>query len=173
MICPDCFHDNIEGVDVCEECGQSLTDFDPATEFEQSICRHGVRVLVPKEPQSVSSTTTVREAVKKMVDLRIGCLLIQDGDKPVGVFTERDVLNRVATASDNLDRPVSEFMTTSLETITKDDSIAYALHTMDVGGYRHMPVVDKSGKAVGIVSMRDILRFLCVRFAQLRDRSGR
>lgn len=172
MICPDCFHDNIEGVDVCEECGQSLTVFDVGTEFEQSICRHSIRVLVPKSPESVPASTKVRDAIQKMVQLRIGCVLVEDGGKLVGVFTERDVLNRVATQTEALDRPVSEVMTSALETITKEDSIAYALHTMDVGGYRHMPIVDASGRGVGIVSMRDILRFLCVRFAALRARAS-
>jgi CBS domain-containing protein len=90
----------------------------------------------------------------------------------VGVFTERDVLNKVTVDLTNLDRPVSDFMTTSPETITQRDSIAYAMHAMDIGGYRHMPVVDDHAKPVGVISVRDILRFLCIRFANLRKSSA-
>ena len=69
-----------------------------------------------------------------------------------------------------LDRPVADFMTPSPETITKQDSIAYALHAMDLGGYRHIPVVAEDSKLpIGIISIRDILRFLCIRFAKLRS----
>ena len=59
-------------------------------------------------------------------------------------------------------------MTSAPVTVSQDDSIAYALHAMDLGGYRHLPVVDEDGRPTGIISVRDILRFLCVRYAELR-----
>ena len=62
-------------------------------------------------------------------------------------------------------------MTDTPVTISQDDSIAYALHAMDLGGYRHLPVVDENNRPTGIISVRDILRFLCVRFAELRTAS--
>ncbi len=171
MICPDCGYDNIEGVDWCEQCGQPLVEFDPATcELEESISRHSIKVLAPKPAVSVSSKTTVRDAVRTMADKNIGCLLVQENDKLVGVFTERDVLNRVSPDLSALDQPVAGYMTRSPETIRRQDSIAYALHAMDIGGYRHMAIVDGSGKPTGILSVRDILRFLCVRFAEIRSR---
>jgi len=59
MICPDCGYDNIEGVDGCEQCGQPLVDFDPATcELEESISRHSIAVLTPKSGVSVPSCST-------------------------------------------------------------------------------------------------------------------
>ena len=63
---------------------------------------------------------------------------------------------------------LATYMTRSPETIRRQDSIAYALHQMDIGGYRHMVVVDRYGTPTGILSVRDILRFLCVRFAEIR-----
>ena len=170
MICPDCSHDNIDGVDTCEACGQPLVEFDPSgSEMEQSIARHSVEVICQKSPVSVSSTSTVRDAVNTMVQNKIGCLLVMDGDALVGVFTERDVLNRVSENLEGLDRPVADFMTRSPEVVTREDSIAYALHAMHLGGYRHLPIVDGDGKPIGIVSVRDCLRFLCIRFAELRS----
>jgi CBS domain-containing protein len=169
MICPDCGHDNIDGVDTCEACGQPLVQFDPSgSELEQSITRHSVQVLCPPNPISIHADATVRDAIRMMVEKRIGCLLVEDRGQLTGVFTERDVLNKIALERSALDSPVSSFMTRSPATITARDSIAYALHAMDVGGYRHIPVVTDNRRPIGIVSVRDILRFLCARFAELR-----
>jgi len=172
MLCPDCGFDNIEGVDGCEACGQPMWEIEAGGELEQSIARHSVQVLVPKVPVAIESNTTAREAVKEMVDRHIGCVLVEDGGNLVGIFTERDVLNKVSADPTGLDQPVANFMTGAPETITSQDSIAYALHAMDMGGYRHLPVVDSNGKPTGIISVRDILRFLCVRFAELRSKVG-
>ncbi|MEX0718496.1 MAG: CBS domain-containing protein [Planctomycetaceae bacterium] len=170
MICPDCSHDNITGVDLCEACGQPLAEFDPAgSDLEQSISRHTVRVLVPKRPVTVDSSTPVRECIREMADRGFGCLLVEEDGKLAGVFTERDVLDRISGDLDLAEAPVAEFMTRDPVTISRNDSIAYALHQMDLGGYRHMPIVDAEGRPNGIISVRDILRFLCVRFAALRD----
>lgn len=172
MLCPDCGYDNIDGVDVCEACGQPMWEMESGGKLEQSIAKHSVQVLVPKTPLTIESTVPVRDAIRKMFDEKIGCLLVEDQGNLVGIFTERDVLNKVAADLAGLDRPVTNFMTASPETITSQDSIAYALHAMDSGGYRHLPVVDNSGKPTGIISVRDILRFLCVRFAEIRSRVG-
>ncbi len=170
MICPDCCYDNIDGVDVCEQCGTPLVNYDPTvSEMEESICRHPIEVLCPREPVSVGREAIVRDAIAEMLSRNIGCLLVVEEQKPVGILTERDILNRVSAEPNLLDRTVGELMTQPVETITRDDSIAYALHAMDLGGYRHLPVVDARGRAVGIISIRDILRFLCIRFAELRE----
>jgi predicted transcriptional regulator len=173
MICPACGYDNIEGVAWCDQCGQPLVEIDPATcELEESISRHTIRVLAPKPAISVPSSCTVRDAIRTMAEKNIGCILIRDQEKLVGVFTERDVLNRISADLSALDKPVSNYMTRSPATIRRNDSIAYALQAMDIGGYRHMAVVDSGGAPTGILSVRDILRFLCVRFAQIRSSLG-
>jgi len=172
MICPDCRYDNIPGVDECEQCGGALVQFDPSgDELEQTISRHNVEVLCPQTPVTIEVSTSVREAIRELVDNKIGCLLVVADGELAGIFTERDVLNKVSADLNTLDRPVSGFMTSSPETITKQDSIAYALHTMDLGGYRHLPIVD-GGRPTGVISVRDILRFLCIRFAELRSQAG-
>ena len=169
MICPACGHDNIAGVDTCETCGVPLVELDhPGSELEQSIQRHSINVLPTKEPIVVSPETTVRKAIDLMMDEGVGCVMISKQDQISGIFTERDVLNRISQDLNQLDKPVSEFMTKNLETVTHEDSIAYVLQAMDLGGYRHMPIVDAKRKPLGIISIRDILRFLCIRFAEIR-----
>lgn len=172
MICPSCQHDNIPGMDSCEECGQTLTRMEePRSEWERAISEQPVRVLAPRKPVTVPAHTTVRAAVKYMVDHRIGCLLVEDQGTVAGIFTERDVLNRVLPDRETLDQPVSRVMTPAPQTICLDDSIAYAMHEMAVGGYRHLPVAGSDGAAVGMISARDLVRYLSTRFA--RPRGGR
>lgn len=173
MLCPDCSFDNIEGMDNCEACGQSLVKFDPSGgELEQTISRHTIGVLCPSAPLTIEPQEPVATAIATMSNHHVGCLLVVDnrGDL-VGIFTERDVLNRFSSNRRRLADPVGEFMTDAPMTISQDDSIAYALHAMDLGGYRHLPVVDENNRPTGIISVRDILRFLCVRFAELRTAS--
>jgi len=171
MLCPDCGFDNIEGMDNCEACGQPLVTLDPSGgELEQSISRHSIAVLCPKAPLTIGPSEPVSTAIETMCEHHVGCLLIVDeaGDL-VGIFTERDVLNRFSADRSRLHNPVGEFMTADPVTVSQDDSIAYALHAMDLRGYRHLPVVDADDRPIGIISVRDILSFLCVRFAELRS----
>ncbi len=173
MICPDCGHDNITGIDDCESCGQSLVEFDPSgSELEQAITGQSIRILNPKTPVTVDAGVSAKAAVDKMIQERIGCLLIEKDGQLVGVFTERDVLNKASSDPADLEKPVSTLMTPSPVTITADDSIAYALHAMDSGRYRHLAIVDENGKPSGIISVRDILRYLCDRFGEIPSPAG-
>lgn len=171
MKCPDCGFENIDGIDECAECGVSLSDFDDrGSEIEQSLASHAIGVLTMRELICFPPETPVREVVAKMAAKNIGCVLVQNAQKQLtGVFSERDVLNKVAGDAGRLERPVSEFMTPAPTTVTKSDSVGFALQTMDLGGYRHLPIVNASGEPVGLLSARDVLRFLCVRYAQSRS----
>lgn len=159
MICPDCGHDNIEGMDSCDTCGQPLSGVGIETSaLESVLADQAVAALEPKQPLMVDAATTVQDAVSQMGAHRIGCLLVGQNGSLAGILTERDVLNK----AQDLSRPVAELMTPQPDTVTVDDSIAYALHAMHLGGYRHIPVVDDQDCPVGIISVRDVLRFLCV-----------
>lgn len=169
MQCPDCGYENIPGADLCEKCQQPLTRLHAPSEMERAITSHPVSVLAMKSPFSVQTTATVRDAVQEMIRHRIGCVLVMNGPDLAGIFTERDVLNRVSPDRSALDQPVSQHMTASPMVLRINDSIAYALHAMAVNGYRHLPVVDEAGHAVSIISARDVLRLLAVRFADIRS----
>ncbi len=164
MICPYCGADNLDGVDDCPECGQSLSDAhlpDPPTVVEQSLLADRVQVLDPQTPVVVAADTPVRDVLRAMVDGGTGCVVVADGNRPVGIFSERDALMRVNTEASTLgDRPVSAFMTAPPETLEPDAKVVFAVQRMDVGGFRHIPIVDEDGELAGIVSVRDILRYL-------------
>ncbi|BDG04405.1 CBS domain-containing protein [Anaeromyxobacter oryzae] len=74
----------------------------------------------------------------------------------VGIFTERDLVNRALPVKGWAKAPVSKFMTPDPETLRPRDSVAYALNKMSVGRFRHVPLVDDAGKAAGMISIRDI-----------------
>jgi CBS domain-containing protein len=163
MICPDCGYENIDGEEWCAECEQPLVEAAGpryTSEVERRILRDTIRRLAPREPVIVAPETPVGEVLKRLVDRQIGCAVVVSGRKVAGIFTERDALLKLnVRAAELSDRPVSEFMTTSVETLELDDRIAFALHKMDVGGYRHIPILQE-GRVMGIISVRRILNYI-------------
>lgn len=163
-LCPSCGATNIEGVDNCELCGQSLTDLAANTTvsvLEQQLVSEEIRALKPTTPIVVAPTATVREVIQLMVDKSIGCVLIVEDGKLVGVFSERDVLLKLNVDYEQfLDQPVSDFMTPDPQTLVADSKIAFAVQRMDLGGYRHLPIVESDGTLIGMISVRDILNYL-------------
>lgn len=107
---------------------------------------------------SALADTTVRAAAIAMANAKVGAIVVVDGGGRLsGLFTERDMLNRVvARGLDPDSTPLSAVMTAQLQTATPDKPLAHALHMMFEGGFRHVPVVD-DGKPVGMVSARNAL----------------
>ena len=162
MICPTCSHDNLPGSEQCENCGVDLTQLDRPTahdRVEKSLMEDQVSALKPHSPVSLPPDATVANVIQTMLKYNIGAVLIVDNqDKLVGIFSERDLLSKVAGFdADYAQRHVSEFMTPNPESVRPTDTLAFALHKMDIGGYRHLPVM-KDGRALGVISVRDLLR---------------
>ncbi len=164
MNCPHCGFENIEGADVCEECQQPIDFLSqpvPKSQIERSLLKDRIQILRPSTPVSVTPETTCSQVLTLLTEKSLGCVLVVKADQLVGIFSERDALFRLnTTASEFGDRPISEFMTPNPETLKASDKIAFALHKMDVGGYRHIPLVDDTGKVDGIISVRDILGYI-------------
>ena len=115
-----------------------------------------------RDPIAIGPDATAAQAVAKMVEHRIGCVLVvNDREQLVGVFTERDVLIKIAAQGRSPeDVSVADVMTHDPECLTLDDSMAYALHHMSVGGFRHIPLVDDAGKPTAVIAMRAIVDFM-------------
>lgn len=170
MKCPDCGHENVPGADECQDCGGSLWGLEGlGNDVEQSIELHPIHVLCPREPVCVEPSMLVRDVLALMVAQKVGCVIVEENAQVLGVFTERDVLNKVAPDQQTLSRPVKDVMTVSPTTATKTDSIGFVLQTMDLGGYRHVPIVNSSNIVVGVISSRDILRFMAIKYARSRN----
>ncbi len=162
VICPDCGYENIPGEDECEKCGQSLTDLtesEPASPLERGLVNDSIAALNPRPPFSVTSDTKIGDVLNMLVDNHIGCVLVVDDGELVGIFSERDVLVRLNTEASQLkEEPVSKFMTPSPGTLELGDKVAFAVHKMALGGYRHVPIL-VDGKPQGIISIRDFLNY--------------
>ncbi len=165
MICPSCGSEYIEGADTCDTCGQSVADahvYQPATVVEKSLLRDLVRDLDPKAPIVVSPDTPVDSVLDVLVENVIGCVFVVGADgKMMGVFSERDALRRLGKdISKYNSRPISEVMTPHVNCLEETAKIAFAVRMMDHSSHRHIPVVSDQGDFQGVISARDILRFL-------------
>jgi CBS domain-containing protein len=120
--------------------------------------------LHPTAPRQVSPQQTVADAVVLMRRENVGCVLVCDGPRLVGIFTERDLMRRVLAAGKPLSRPVAEFMTPNPMVVHPKEPVGVAVHHMEEGGYRHLPVVDESGRPVGILSVKRIVHYLVEHF---------
>ena len=133
-----------------------------AARLGTAITRRPIRKLPTlRPPVCVTPDATVRDAIEAMNEHRTGCVLVVEDARLVGVFTERDVLTKIANQGTDIDATaVAVVMTPDPEYLTLDDGIAYALNMMSVGGFRHIPLVDAEGCPTGVVAMRDIVDFI-------------
>ncbi len=111
---------------------------------------------------TVGPDASLKTAIDKMQANNIGSILITDeAGHPIGIFTEFDVLVKVAGQVEDLEGAlVAEYMTSNPDSLPAYMPIANALHLMAVHHYRHVPIVDDEGVAVGIISFRDIVRYI-------------
>lgn len=125
------------------------------------LCQ-SIGVLNPHSPISVLQTDTLSEVVAKLRSMRVGCVLVlNEAGKLAGIFSERDLTLKVGLAgAENAAKPIAEFMTAEPQTAHVNDPIAYALNMMSSGGFRHLPIVDSEGVAIGIISVKDVVDFI-------------
>jgi IMP dehydrogenase len=117
-------------------------------------------VLATKGAQvyMINEAETVFEAVKQMVELNTGCLLVTEGEKIRGIVTERDYLRGIVlTGRTSRATRVREIMTSRIVVVQPDTSVEEAMAIMTDRRIRHLPVVDK-GKLAGLVSIGDLVK---------------
>lgn len=167
--CPYCGHENIAGSDRCGKCLHSLTQKDvsqPAREkLQKLIMTERVSDFISKIPPIVvGPQTSVKEVIERMQALPTkGCVLICDEKKKIiGIASIRDILLKVAGVikeKDLASTPVEKIMTPRPECLDKNAPLAFALHKMSIGKFRHVPVLD-NGVPIGVVSTRDVIEYL-------------
>lgn len=102
-----------------------------------------------------TESTTVAEAATIMASGRVGSTLVMDGDRLLGIFTERDIVRALSSSRDAPGDPISHWMTKNPKTVTPATPAEQALRLMVEGNFRHLPVVE-GGRLVGMLSMRDL-----------------
>jgi CBS domain-containing protein len=137
--------------------------------FDSQLLRQPLSVLPTRKPIVLAPHSSATEAMREMQRQHRGCVLIsEDGTQTsnlVGIFTERDVLLKIVGKGRNpTELPLSDVMSTDVEGLLVDASVAWVLNYMSAGGYRHVPVVEHDGRPVAVVSVRDVVNFLVGHF---------
>lgn len=133
-----------------------------ATRLGDAIIKQPIRNLPSlKSPICVDRSATAGEAIAQMTEHGIGCVLVVDKGRLVGVFTERDVLRKLAAKPRSAAKvSVAELMTPDPECLTLDDGIGFAMNLMSIGGFRHIPLIDGEQRPTGVVAMRAIVDYI-------------
>ena len=119
----------------------------------------------PEEPLATTPDANVADVMRLLRAQKTGAVLVCEGEKLVGVFTERDAL-RLMSSADSLSKPVREVMSTNLVTVLRDSKLGETIRLMSEGGYRHLPVVDAEGRPTGVVNAQGIVHYLVDHFPE-------
>ena len=116
--------------------------------------------LARRPPITITPEATVRDLATLLVQHKVGAALVLNADGGLaGIVSERDIVARVvATCADPDKTSVADIMTKDVRTARASDTAESALQTMVVGHFRHLPIVDETGKPVGTLSVRHLLR---------------
>ena len=142
-----------------------LQNYDPPThadEFERSLTEDALSVITSTPFEAVEGSRSVDDVIKEMADRNVACAVVTDEDgRPLGVLSERDVMNRIADDYQAAkSKPVSEFMTKDPIVVHDSDPPAHVMNVMDSGGFRHVPIVDSDNKLVGVIGARRVTKYL-------------
>ena len=146
----------------------NISEFEDAYEdvyqLGDTILATPVSELMAHNPLVVEADASVLSVVNAMNEHHVGCVLVQKEGKLIGIFTERDALRRVIFRDGNRSWPVEAAMTRDPSTLPPGASVAFALNKMSLDGYRHIPIVDRAGKAIGVISIKDIIKLVVEAF---------
>lgn len=165
MICSSCGHDNIEGIDRCDNCMKPLRDLDvpradATSGLVRSVMEDDLSKVLENKALIVSPETPALEVVRRMKEAATSCALVADGERLAGIFTEHDVLCKLAGANQKLlQAPISELMTPQPEALKETDTVASALNKMAMGRYRNVPVQKRDG-SFALTSIQHVLKYL-------------
>jgi CBS domain-containing protein len=126
---------------------------------EEVLGRVRIGELRKRRVSRVGPAATLGEVYRRLDEDRSVAVLVCEGEKLLGIFTERDVLYRTAIES-GLETPIGELMTRDLVTLTPDDRLADAIRVMSERHIRHVPVVDADGVESGLIGGRDVLQMI-------------
>jgi len=108
----------------------------------------------------IQDDTPLKEAVALLRREATRCLVVMRGEEIVGLFTDRDMVEKCFTTAVDADTPVGHVMDSPLQTVPPDTSIVDALHLMDHERIRHLPLVEEDGALRGLIRGRDLLEYI-------------
>ncbi len=120
-----------------------------------------VNDVMSKNMLTVDKSISLQEAAQKMSELNIGCVIVTDKNKPVGIVTERDFVTRVASEGRPLFTEIFEVMSSPLITISPEETIWEASEMMKEKSIHKLPVKE-NGQIIGIITTTDIVKISSV-----------
>ncbi len=133
--------------------------FETAERIDSYPYRHRVAEVMSAPAVALGEQRPLREALDLMIEKGVSSTIVESPDGGVGIVTERDVLRAIRKLGiDALDAPLKDFRAAPLETVAANDWVYRAIGRMDRLGIRHLGVVDESGRVVGAVTTRNLLR---------------
>ncbi len=119
---------------------------------------HFVENVMQKNVIAVDSSVTIKDAATMMTDAHVGCVVITDGTSPIGIVTERDIVQRVASKDLPLSTKVSEIMSSPLITAKPDYTLWELAQIMKTKSIHKIPV-EKDGNLVGMITATDFVKW--------------
>lgn len=135
-------------------------------DFQLNLETESISHANPAQSVCADENVSVRDVLRLLQANVTGAAVITANNTIVGILTERDILRLLADHAD-LDQPVSAVMAREPVTVSANDSIGSAIELMSTGGFRRLPIVDRTGRVTGTLKVSAILRFLVEHFPQV------
>jgi CBS domain-containing protein len=134
--------------------------------LDEDALHEPVSVLCNRRAETILESATIADAIRRMKTSRIGSLaVVEESGLLVGIVTERDVLFKVMLEEvDIKEARVDSIMTRDPETLLLEDSMVFLMNKMHIGSFRHVPIVDASGRPLHVLSIKDVVSFVVSRF---------
>ncbi|MHC5111453.1 MAG: CBS domain-containing protein [Planctomycetota bacterium] len=136
--------------------------------LQENLVNDALKALRAKVAVTLGPEQTVGDAIGEMQASDEGYVVVTEHGKPIGVFTERDVLTKILgsdeTGGCSMESPMVNVMTASPTVIRAEQTVAEVIGKMHHGGFRHLPVVDESGFLTGVVSVKGIVEYVVEHF---------
>jgi predicted transcriptional regulator len=156
----------VAGVRAARQHPSNLVRPGSAVDFQLHLETETVEHCYPSKACCAAPGDSIRQVLRSLREARTGSAMVCDGDRLVGIFTERDALRLLSEGSD-LDRPVSTVMVANPVTLSMNDTVGHAIALMSAGGFRRLPIIDKDGKVLGILKVSGILHYLVEHFPKV------
>jgi CBS domain-containing protein len=123
-----------------------------------------IRQITLRPPAIVERNASIAQTVEVMRARQLGCALVCEKGRLVGLFTERDLLNKVIGEPGGYEVEVEHVMTPNPAKLSLDDSVIQAMRLMEEGDFRNIPLVDQDEQAAGVVTVRDLVNYFAEHF---------
>ena len=129
------------------------------TDAPRRVREDSINLLETDDYVCIQPSTPLSEAIERMREDEGGCAIICEDARIVGIFTERDLMTKIIGNQVDMSSPVSQWMTTTVETLTPAATIGDVVRVMNEKGHRNIPVV-RDGQLVGSISVFDVITYL-------------